>query len=292
MRKDVLKRKKAQQAVISSYKVLADDTNIIDLNAFISLDSVVCRTFDVITGKTISFPVQDWFKEKHYRQYALVLHDDSNSGKTQLALSLAAEISLELQRKANLPPYFIKVGTVDALREAIDRNLMAPNIPILFDECTAGRMSTSPCMSLEDVKHLCEILETTTVDGRNNDISFHRNQRRIFTSNAWAPHGWHRELPSRVFRDNTAIRKNYEPDVTAVFKRVVFAEVPTCLIGQAMRDEHQRSLTGAAAFGVRLIIHFLLHVACRLVLGGSGRGDPGSSCASLKLKPGLRAWKG
>jgi hypothetical protein len=112
------------QVIISSHKVLADDTNIIDLNAFISLDSVVCRTFDVITGETISFPVQDWFKDKHYRQYALVLHGDSNLRKTQLALSPAAEIALELQRKANLPPYFIKVGTMDALREATDRNLI------------------------------------------------------------------------------------------------------------------------------------------------------------------------
>ena len=43
------------------------------------------------------------------------------------------------------------------------------------------------------------------------------------------------------------MRKNYEPDIKAVFKRVVFAEVPTCLISQEMRDEHQRNLTGASA---------------------------------------------
>ena len=62
--------------------MLADDTNVIDLNAFISLDSVVCKTFDVITGNAISFTVQDWFKEKHYRQYALVLHGDSKGRRS------------------------------------------------------------------------------------------------------------------------------------------------------------------------------------------------------------------
>ena len=70
MGRDILKRKKSMQVIISSYKVLADDENIISLNDFISLDSVVCRSFDVITGETITFPVQDWFKEKHSREYA------------------------------------------------------------------------------------------------------------------------------------------------------------------------------------------------------------------------------
>ena len=56
-------------------------------------------------------------------------------------------------------------------------------------------------MSLEDAKHLCEILETTTVDGRHHDISFHRNQPRIFTTNARIPSGWHRELPGHVWSD-------------------------------------------------------------------------------------------
>ena len=83
--------------------MLAGDINIIDLSDFISLDSAVCKTFDVITGESISFPVQGWFKEKRHRQYALVLHGDSNLGKTQLALSVASEIALEQQRKANLP---------------------------------------------------------------------------------------------------------------------------------------------------------------------------------------------
>ena len=56
-------------------------------------------------------------------------------GKTQLALSLASELTLELKGT-----YFLKVGTVNALRDVSDRNLMAQNIPILFDEVTVGRM--------------------------------------------------------------------------------------------------------------------------------------------------------
>ena len=76
----------------------------------------------------ISIPVLDRFKDKHYRQYALALHGDSNLGKTQLALSLASEIALEQQRKSNSVAYFIKVGTVDALRAAVNRNLMAGTV--------------------------------------------------------------------------------------------------------------------------------------------------------------------
>ena len=196
----------------------------------------------------ITISVLDWLNDTYFRQFALVLHGDSNLGKTQLALSLASELALELQRDSDSVAYFLKVGTVDSLRDVSDRNLMAENIPVLFDEVTVGRMrGTRPCMSLEDVKHLCEILETTTVDGRNNDISFYHNQPRRFTSNALGAHEWHRELPYRVFSDDPIIRKNYCPDVKAVFKRVMFAEVQTCLISQAMRDEHQRNLTGAAA---------------------------------------------
>ena len=90
------------------------------------------------------------------------------------------------------------------------------------------------------------------VDGRNNDVSFHHNQPRIFTSNALSPHQWHRDLPYNVFSDDSVVRKTYYPDVKAVFKRVMFAEVQTCLISQAMRDEHQRNLTGAAVGRSRL----------------------------------------
>ena len=156
---------------------------------------------------------------------------------------------MEQQRKSNSAAYFVKVGTVDALREVVDRGLMQKNVPVLFDEVTVGRMrGTRPCMSLEDMKHLCEILETTTVDGRNNDISFHLNQPRIFTSNAWGPHSWHRDLPPMVFTDSPRMRQSYEADVKAVFKRVVFAQVNTCLISQEMRDNHQRNLTGVPAY--------------------------------------------
>ena len=167
-------------------------------------------------------------------------------GKTQLALSMAAELAIELQNNANA--YFIKVGTVDSLREVINRNLMAENVPIVFDEVTVGLMrGTRPSMTLEDVKHLCEIVETTTVDGRNNDISFYKNQPRIFTSNAKSPQLWHRDLPYNVWTDDALSRKTYEPDIKAIFKRVVFAEVPVSLISEERRREHQQSLLGASA---------------------------------------------
>jgi hypothetical protein len=49
-----LKRKKAQHVVM-----LAEDENIISISDFVALDSVLCKTFDVLTGEMISIPVLD-----------------------------------------------------------------------------------------------------------------------------------------------------------------------------------------------------------------------------------------
>jgi len=55
----ILRRKRSMQVVISSYKVLAEDENVISLKAFVALDSVLCKTSDVLTGELISIPVLD-----------------------------------------------------------------------------------------------------------------------------------------------------------------------------------------------------------------------------------------
>ena len=155
---------------------------------------------------------------------------------------------MELQKDENFKSYFLKVGTVDSLRDCADQALMKQNIPILFDEITPGKArGTRSCMSLEDVKHVCEIPETTSVDARNNDISFHSNQPRIFTTNAYGPHGWHNDLPADVFNMSDNARRHLEADVKAVFKRVVFASVDASVISQQMRDVHRAALFGASA---------------------------------------------
>ena len=189
----------------------------------------MCKSFDVITGELVQFQLLNWWTDKYYRRYTLVLHGDSDVGKTQIALSLLSEVAVELQKDENYRRYFLKVGTVDSLRECAEQALMKQNIPILFDEITPGKARGSrSCMSLEDIKHVSEIPETTSVDARNNDISFYSNQPRVFTTNAYGPHGWHPDLPTDVFNLSSNARRHFEADVKAVFKRVVFASVDAC----------------------------------------------------------------
>ena len=249
MGQDVLRMKKTMQnANCSSYVVNTDDHRIIDISAFIHTDTITCKTFDVITGGIVHFPLLDWWNHKFYRRYTLVLHGDSDVGKTQVALSLLSEVAAELQQGENYRNYFLKVGTIDSLRECADQALMKQNIPILSDEITPGKARGTRCgMSLEDVKHVCEIPETTSVDARNNDISFHSNQPRIFTSNAYGPHGWHNDLPADVFNMSNNTRVHLDAHVKAVFKRVVFASVDANVISQQMRDAHREALFGVSA---------------------------------------------
>ena len=125
---------------------------------------------------------------------------------------------------------------------------MKAGVPILFDEITPGKgRGTRPGMMLEDIKHMCEVSLNSTVDGRCRDISFHQDQPRIFTSNAYGPHGWHPELPAGVWEQPSDVRKYYEPDVKAVFKRVVFCHVDTNIIPAVLRRAHRVSRFGTGA---------------------------------------------
>ena len=108
MGKDVLRMKKTMlNANGSSYKIMADDTKIIDIGDFINLGSITCETFDIITGELVQFQLLDWWTSKFYRRYTLVIHGDSDVGKTQVALSLLSEVATELQRDENYKHYFL-----------------------------------------------------------------------------------------------------------------------------------------------------------------------------------------
>ena len=110
-------------------------------------------------------------------------------------------------------------------------------------------------MSIEDIKHMTEVQKSSTLDGRNKDISFSTDQARVFTTNAEGPHGWHKALPKYVFAMDNAERAALHPDVKAVFKRTVFAHVDRSLVppatssafAQSRRSE--ASSSGADAMG-------------------------------------------
>ena len=70
---------------------------------------------------------------------------------------------------------------------------------MLLDEASpsAPRGSRQP-MGIEDVKHMTEAADRSSLDGRCKDIVFAYPQPKVFTSNAASPHEWFHELPPDI----------------------------------------------------------------------------------------------
>eukprot|EP00972_Heterocapsa_arctica_P113292 16436337-Heterocapsa_arctica.AAC.1 len=144
-------------------------------------------TFDLETGELKRISVADWFSEGLCIKYALVLYGLAGCGKSPAANALAAALARDLQdTHAVGDPYFIKVGTSDALLTACAAGLMVDLTPIHFDDLTPSwKRGTRPCMSVEDVKHLVMVEDAAmNVNARGTDIQFADKQPRIFSSNA------------------------------------------------------------------------------------------------------------
>ena len=47
------------------------------------MSGIICRSFDVISGDMVEFPVVEWVSGGRFREYTLVLHGDSNLGKSR-----------------------------------------------------------------------------------------------------------------------------------------------------------------------------------------------------------------
>eukprot|EP00973_Karenia_brevis_P040915 5660482-Karenia_brevis.AAC.1 len=106
-------------------------------------------------------------------------------------MSLCACMARIHQHESDTDPYFIKVSTVDILRSAVKTGLMREGVPILFDELNPGQQRGSrPPHSIEDLKQMNEVFNTSSMNGRNSDIEFHALQPRITTCNASSPHGF------------------------------------------------------------------------------------------------------
>lgn len=133
--------------------------------------------------------------------------------------------------------YFVTLESLDNLREADHAGLMKRGVPVLMDEISP----THSKMSLEDIKHVAEVVGSTTVKCRYRDAKFLEEQPRIFTSNAATPHLWHPDLPSGVFESTHEARKVLPTDVRACFKRLCFAEVFISIIKEEARDMYETS---------------------------------------------------
>ena len=97
----------------------ADDPSLLPLHLFAGVPAVPCRTFDVVSGELVEFSLLQWLTDGWYKTHALVLHGDAGLGKTPLAMTMLAEVSSVLQVDCQWKPYYLKVGTVEALREAV-----------------------------------------------------------------------------------------------------------------------------------------------------------------------------
>jgi hypothetical protein len=211
-----------------------------------NLDMVRCRTFNVQTGALIEFPLVDWLRMRKWRSMTLILYGDAGVGKTPVSIALLSEIAAVLQNGAPWRPYFIKVGTVEALRDAATSGHVKSKIPMLFDDLNLDlACGFRGGMPLASLKLLTEVEQSSSLQARYKDFSFSVDQPRIFTSNAMSPQGWHGGLPLDPWSCSDAVRFGYDAHIKAVFKRSVFAYVPRNMVSQAVRDVYQAARDAA-----------------------------------------------
>jgi hypothetical protein len=152
-------------------------------------------------------------------------------------MTLCGLIARIHQHESESEPYFIKAGTVDILRSAIKNRLMKSGVPILFDELNPGQArGTRPAHSIEDMKQMTEVFNSSCMNGRNSDIEFHALQPRIFTCNAYSPNGFFAALPLGVFEMTDSARAGLDSSVKAIFKRCLFCHIDRCIVPQNLRD--------------------------------------------------------
>jgi hypothetical protein len=222
---------------------LTTNPDLLALDAFDHLGAVVCRTFDVVTGALIQYPVVDWLRQGWFKTHTLILHGDAGLGKTPLAMALLAEVATLLQSGCPWAAYFIKVGTVESLRDASNTGAMKSKIPLLFDDLSPdSACGTRNGMPIESLKLILEVTQSTCIHARFKDLVFAADQPRIFTANASNPHGWHKALPvDPFFSGSDATRLALDFNVKAAFKRCCFASVGHSLVSQAAREQHQNA---------------------------------------------------
>jgi hypothetical protein len=150
---------------------------------------------------------------------------------------VCAFLATRLQKASGEDPFYLKVGTADTLRDATRDGLMRAGVPILFDEVSpSAPRGSRHAMGIEDVKHMTEAAETSSLDGRCKDIVFAYPQPKIFTSNAASPHEWFNDLPPDIFLQTDVQRLALHANVAAVFKRCFFLHTTSCMIPQSVRD--------------------------------------------------------
>jgi len=249
MGRKILSKRSDMVAGLPSYMVPANDDAIIPKCCFENLNTVVCRSVNVPSGRIMDYTLDDWC-EHGMKAHTLILYGDSDLGKTELAKTLMCEVAMRIQQGESWQPYIIKTETVDSLKAAADAGHVGPTIPILFDEIKIGaRRGTRAAMDVEDAKRLCEVRNSTTIDARFKDIKIPQGAPRCFTCNASEPSGWLPLIPQGLFTMTDAMRQDLPADVKAVLKRTAFAHVSVSVVPQPLRDEYHARSSGASSSG-------------------------------------------
>jgi hypothetical protein len=163
-------------------------------------------------------------------------------------MTLLAEVASQLQQGCNWPPYYIKVGTVESLRDAATNGSMKSKVPILFDDLSPDMAcGTRAGMPIEVLKLILEVSQSTSVHARFKDLVFASDQPRIFTANAATPHEWHRSLPPNVFDMSDSDRAGLDFNIKAAFKRCCFAFVGHAVVPAEAREQHQQARRAGSA---------------------------------------------
>ena len=76
---------------------------------------------------------------------------------------------------------------------------MDRGVVLVFDEVAVGKKrGTRDGMSLEEVKHITEVGNSTSVEARYENLEIGVEQPRIFTCNGSSPKEWHFRLPNNA----------------------------------------------------------------------------------------------
>ena len=235
----VLKRKKELMIDYPSFVKMVDSREYIDREDFMNGDNIQIKEWNVDDGSISTYSVAQWLQSSRYRLRTLIIHGDSDVGKTQIALTIAAGIALDI-KPSNVPrAYFVLVQTVEGLSAAANGGWLLPNIPILLDEVKpSAPRGTRPSMSAEELKKLTTVTTGVTLDARYRDLRICENQPRIVTANAMDPNEWHEIFPSDLFNTSEASRFVMDADAKAVGKRTAWAHVQHDLIPRHLRDAY------------------------------------------------------
>ncbi len=156
---------------------------------------------------------------------------------------MLSEVASILQVDCPWKPYYLKVGAVEALREAVSTGMLKAFVPILFDDLTPAEVAGATGKTgipLEHLKLLLEVQQSSALQARLKDLCFQPNTPKVFTSNAANPSEFHKGLPPDPWGMSAVARKGLCSNVKATFKRSCFAHVSHLLVPEDVRAAHNK----------------------------------------------------